>query len=90
MAGKVSDGDPEKTLSLLKNSRTGKKGSITKRIQSIEKYLTERASRRLIERLLSGLRKVFTELEQVCKDISDISVIDQNNCIENYRADIEM
>ena len=88
MAGK-NNGDQERALALLRNSRTGKKGSVTKRIKRIEKHINDKGSRRLIERLVTDLKKVFLELEQVCAEISCISEIDENNCIESYRADLE-
>ena len=90
MAGNGSQGDA-KTLGRLKTSRKGKKTSITTRNTRIGNFVKEGGSRKLIGRLLKDLRTTYTELEQVCNDISEIiHDVDEYNCIEQYRADIEL
>ena len=45
----------------------------------------------MITKLMVSVKRVFHELNQVCHDISRLSSeIDENNCIEKYRSDIEM
>ena len=80
----------EKQLSLLKQSRTGKKSAITKRVQHLERLVEESDSRRLIMPLLDGLRRVFVELCEVCDHISRISsVVEDKNCLEENSTNVE-
>ena len=63
----------EKRLKILRESRTGKKGSITKRINQLYQYVAEKEGRRATELLLKYLHKVYEELEKVCGEISELS-----------------
>ena len=70
MARKPSSSDMEKSLSLLTSSRTGKKGSITKRIKRIEELVDQGGSRRVIRSLVTALGNVFEKLMDVCAQTS--------------------
>ena len=81
----------QKRLAILRRSRTGKKGSITKRIKKLEKVVSEAGSKRVIRALSSGLEAVFAELLQVCDEITRLSSeVDPLNCIEEIRTDVEI
>ena len=88
MAGNVGDGDMEKQLKKLKYSRRGKKSAITKRVQQINKLVSEVGSRRRIQILLDALLKVFAELREVCSDISSMCD-DEYNDIEDIRTEVD-
>ena len=51
--------------------RAAKKGSITKRINAIDRLVSEGGSRRKLEYLLSSLLDVFVSLQQVCEELSE-------------------
>ncbi len=90
MAVRHSAGDADKMLAKLKASRTGKKGSITKRMNQINQMVDEGGSRRVIAALLGCLKRVFGELNEVCTQISNSSdEVDENNCIELIRANVD-
>ena len=90
MARKGDSCEMERTLARLKNSRTGKKGSITKRMRRIEALVDEGGSRRVIRSLVTALGKVFEELQDVCAQISSLAEeVDENNCIEDIRGQVE-
>ena len=57
-------------LKKLEGSRNGKKGSITKRINQLENFVSERNGRRATQLLVGALETVYRELEQVCEEIS--------------------
>ena len=79
-----------KMLKVLRRSRTGKKSSITKRIQQLDRLVSEKGGRRAIGLLLEGLQKVFGELEQVCEEIFNLSdVEDELNDIEDIRFEVD-
>ena len=80
----------EKRLKILRESRTGKKGSITKRINQLYQYVAEKEGRRATELLLKYLHKVYEELEKVCCEISELSdEYDGLNDLEDIRFEIE-
>ena len=90
MASEYVEEDLGKVLSKLKYSRRGKKASVTKRTQHLQRLVDEGGSRRIMTTLLEGLRVVYTELEQVCYQISCLSEeLDENNCLELIRVDVE-
>ena len=77
-------------LKVLRGSRTGKKGSITKRINQLNKYVEERAGRRATQLLLNCLHQVLAELEKVCTEISELTDdFDSKNDIEDIRFEVE-
>ena len=79
-----------KKLELLKRSRTGKKGVITKKINKIGRLVAEEGSRTLCTKLVASLRSVLVELSQVCCEISKISeAVDPLNCLEQIKDDVE-
>ena len=81
----------DKRLAILKRSRTGKKGVITKRIQKLEGLVSECGKRKIIRPLLTGLERVFNELVQVCNEITHLSDdVDPLNCIEEIRDNVEV
>ena len=55
------------------NSRRGKKGSITKRIQQIDRIVGEGGSRSKIEFLVSALIEVQKAMQGVCEELMTIS-----------------
>ena len=55
----ASGGYGEKALKKLRQSQTGKKSSITQRIQHIQRLVDEGGSRKTIKTLLEGLEKVY-------------------------------
>ena len=80
----------EKRLKLLRGSRTGKKSSITKRINQLQRYVEERQGRRATELLLERLHMVYGELEKVCNEISELcDEYDSKNNLEDIRFEIE-
>ena len=77
-------------LKKLKGSRTGKKRSITMRINQLERMVSEKGGRRAIQMLLQNLETIHHELEQVCDEISDIcDEEDPYNDIEEIRFQVE-
>ena len=86
---KVMASDPEtvKRLKALKLSRRGKKGSISKRANELEKLVEEKRSRRrmqfLTEKLLQvyeDLKKVCMEIFQLCDEVDDYNDLDDVEC----------
>ena len=89
-ATKGEDQNEGKRLKVLRRSRTGKKGSITKRINQLDKFVSEKGGRRATEMMLKGLQDIFKELEKVCLEISDLcDEEDQLNDIEEIRFNVE-
>ena len=81
----------EKQLLVLKRSRTGKKGAITKRIRKLEALVEESGKRKVIRPLLIGLERLFNELVQVCNEITHLSDdVDPLNCLEDIRGEVEV
>ena len=81
----------QNNLKTLKGKRTGKKGTITKRIKKLEELMESDGSRRVMKMLLDGLEATFSELQQVCDDITAISdEHDELNCLEDIRINIEI
>ena len=80
----------ERHLRNLKNSRRGKKISITKRIKQLEQLVEQYAGRKRISFLLDALRTVFEELQVLCDEISTLSDDDDvHNDIEEIRFNVE-
>ena len=89
-AGNGGKQNEEKKLKVLQRARTGKKISITKRIQQLNEHVSQRGGRRALGLLLDGLQKVFWELEQVCEEILNLSeVVDDLNDIEEIRFEVD-
>ena len=65
--------DDEKRLKALKFSRRGKKSSITKRVNELERLVTEGGSRKRIQYLVEAMLKVSQEITEVCLQISILS-----------------
>ena len=87
--GKMTE-DTVRRLKKLKGSRTGKKGSITKRINQLEKFVEEKQGRRATQLLVGALETVYRELEEVCEEISNLDEeYDPNNDIEDVRFQVE-
>ena len=59
MALSTTTKDEEKRLKVLKFSRRGKKSSITKRVDELERLVAEKGSRRRITFLMEALLNVF-------------------------------
>ena len=92
MAQTVKQEGSVKRLKILRGSRAGKIGSITKRINQLEQYVEDRKGRRATELLLEYLLNVYGELETVSNEISDIC--DECDCknvfnIEDIRFEVE-
>ena len=82
--------DTVRRLKKLKGSRTGKKGSITKRINQLEKFVEEKQGRRATQLLVGALEIVYRELEEVCEEVSNLDEeYDPNNDIEDVRFQVE-
>ena len=80
----------ERRLKVLRGSRTGKKSSITKRINQLHKYVEDKQGRRATELLLEFLQKVYGELEKVCEEISELSEeYDSKNDLEDVRFEVD-
>ena len=82
----------ERRLRTLKMSRRGKKISITARVKQLDQLMESKAKKRMITFLLECLHTVFTELEQVCVDISNLTpedTEDEYNDIEDVRIKVE-
>ena len=91
MAKAQSPGDAEKKLQELKLSRRGKKGSITKRMQHINKMVEDGGSRRVIRTLITALRTKFDELNDVCTQIAaSTEEVDEINCTEELQASVDL
>ena len=76
--------EEQRRLGKLVRSRTGKKGSITKRISQLNGMAEAGGcSRKQMKFLLDKLVQVYDELEKVCDEICDLSAIldksDDNN-----------
>ena len=85
-----ANGNLGRRLKKLKGSRTGKKRSITMRINQLERMVSEKGGRRAMQLLLQNLETVHHELEQVCDEISNISdEEDPYNDIEEIRFQVE-
>ena len=90
MSSVSESGSVARQLARLKASRTAKKGIITKRIRQIEMLVEEGGKRKVIARLMDALQVVYTELNQVCDEISNISAdFDELNSIELIRLNVE-
>ena len=77
-------------LKKLEGSRNGKKGSITKRINQLENFVSERNGRRATQLLVGALETVYRELEEVCEEISNLDEEDDSNFdIEDIRFDVQ-
>ena len=80
---------------MLRRSRTGKKAAITKRIGRLMGMVEAGAcSRRQIRMLMEKLVAVFEELEKVCTEISDLSIVsgvaeDELNDLEDVRMNLD-
>ena len=82
--------DTVRRLKKLKGSRTGKKGSITKRINQLEKFVEEKQGRRATQLLVGALETVYRELEEVCEEISNLEEEeDPNFDIEDVRFEVQ-
>ena len=82
--------DDVKRLKMLKFSRRGKKSSITKRVDELERLVTENGSRKRIKFLMEALLNVYKEVTQVCLEIAVLSEeVDAKNDIELYKAKID-
>ena len=80
----------QRRLKKLKGSRTGKKRSITMRINQLDRMVSEKGGRRAIQLLVEHLKTVYNELEAVCDEISTISdEEDPYNDIEEIRFQVE-
>ena len=91
-SGAEGNADTSQQLKLLKYSRRGKKGSITKRIAQLEKLMEEGGKKKMIRFLVDALDKVYLELEQVCTEIAILtpeSEEDEYNDIEDVRLRVE-
>ena len=91
-SGAEGNADTSQQLKLLKYSRRGKKGSITKRIAQLEKLMEEGGKKKMIRFLVDALDKVYLELEQVCTEIAILtpeSEEDEYNDIEDVRLKVE-
>ena len=62
-SGAEESANMNQQLKLLKYSRRGKKGSITKRIAQLEKLMEEGGKKKMIRFLVDALDKVYLELE---------------------------
>ena len=90
MALSATTKDEEKRLKMLKFSRRGKKSSITKRVDELERLVEENGSRRRINFLMDALLKVFKEITEVCLEIAVLSdEVDNKNDLEMYKAKID-
>ena len=69
----VSTAQNTDPLKKLIARRTAKKGSITKRINELERLVSEGASRTKVRYLLSSLLDVSVSLQEVCEEISLIT-----------------
>ena len=88
--GKGGSEGMARKLKKLKASRTGKKGSITKRINQLERFVSEKNGRRATQLLVGALQTVFQELVEVCEEISTLDGEDDpNNEIEDVRFEVE-
>ena len=86
--------EARRKLTKLKRSRTGKKGAITKRIAQLNGMAEAGGmSRRQMRYMMEKLIEVYSELEKVCDEITDISElfeeIDDLNCIEDVRMNVD-
>ena len=92
MANAADTGKEEmdRHLKNLKNSRRGKKGSITKRIKQLERLVEEYSGRKRLRFLVDALQAVFAELQLVCEEIANLGdEEDVLNDIEDIRFQVE-
>ena len=81
-------------LKKLKVSRTGKKGYITKGIKQLNGMVEAGGcSRGEMKRLMNRLVAVYEELDNVCEEITDLSILhdvsDDLNDIEDIRFNVD-
>ena len=77
-------------LRKLKWSRRGKKSAITKRLDILDRMISEGGSRRIISALLDKMQKSLEELQQVCDQISSYTdSVDEDNCLETVRINVD-
>ena len=76
-------GKKRSNLGVVKNRRTVLKGNLTKKINTIEKLMTERKSRRLINLTLKQLKESWNRLEENHKEFETLCIEDE----ERQRAD---
>ena len=84
----------QRRLAILRNSRTGKKGVITKRIARLEGMVEAGGcGRRFLREMMERLVVVYQELEQVCTEINDLLTLldefDELNDTENVRMNVD-
>ena len=92
MAGMNAEVPVERRLKTLKLSRRGKKISITARVKQLGELVEKKEKKRMITYLMDCLHTVFSELEQVCVDISNLTpedAEDEYNDIEDVRIKVE-
>ena len=78
----------------MRNSRTGKKGVITKRIGRLEGMVEAGGcGRRFMKEMMERLVIVYQELEKVCTEINQLLTlfdeIDELNFIEEVRMNVD-
>ena len=71
------------------NSRRGKKGSITKRIQQIDRIVGEGDSRSKIEFLVSALIEVQKAMQGVCEELMTIATDTDSEYLDNENLRID-
>ena len=71
------------------NSRRGKKGSITKRIQQIDRIVGEGGSRSKIEFLVSALIEVQKAMQGVCEELMTIATDTDSEYLDNENLRID-
>ena len=85
-----SDVMKQTNLKKLKWSRRGKKSAITKRLDILDRMISEGGSRRIISALLDKMQKSLEELQQVCDQISSYTdSVDEDNCLETVRINVD-
>ena len=88
VSGKIQD--VERRLKLLRKSRTNKKGSVTKRINGLKRFVADNGGRRATKMMIDALEKVYAELEKVCEEISLATDEDDDlNDLEDIRFNVE-
>ena len=79
-------------LKMLKYSRRGKKGSITKRIAQLEVLMADGRQKKMIRFLMETLNKVYGELDKVCREIVHLTPENEDDDfthIEDVRFKVE-
>ena len=85
-----SDVMKKTNLKKLKWSRRGKKAAITKRLDILDRMISEGGSRRIISALVDKMQKSLEELQQVCDQISYYTdSVDEDNCLETVRINVD-